>query len=309
MIAEQLLGKLRPGGTARAIRARARDVRTRDGRAAGRARAGRRRRIALLAVIALGGLLGGGFLWFRDSPLVAVEQVNVFGASGPDAGQIRSALLQAARSMTTLDVRMSALRTAVLPYPAVKDLKVSTQFPHGMRIRVIEQEPVGVVLAAGHTTAVAGDGTLLHDVVASSSLPTIPLRVPPGGSRLSDSGALAAVAALAAAPTAILTKISQVTTVSSHGLVAQIRGGPSIYFGGADQLRAKWTAAIAVLADPGSMAALYIDVTDPHRPAAGAATAQGAGTGTSVAGTIGTASTSQGLSGPPAAAVSSTSGG
>jgi cell division protein FtsQ len=260
----------------------------------------------ILAAIAVGVLLSGGFLWFRDSSLVAVEHVNVSGESGPDAGQIRSALLAAARGMTTLDVRMSALRTAVLPYPAVKDLKVSTQFPHGMRIRVIEQVPVGVVSAAGHTIAVAGDGTLLHDVIASSSLPTIPVRVSPGGSRLSDSDGLAAVGVLAAAPRAMLAKISQVTTVSSHGLVAQIRGGPGIYFGAADQLRAKWTAAIAVLADPGSMGALYIDVTDPRRPAAGAGSDQASGAGTTGAsagaagtgaGTAGAATTGAGTAG------------
>ncbi len=214
-------------------------------------------------------LLVGGWLWLRDSSLVAVEHVTVTGESGTDATQIRSALVAEARNMTTLDVRVGELRMAVAPYAVVKDLRVSTQFPHGMRIRVIEQVPVAVVVAPGRKIAVAGDGTLLRDVLPSSALPTIPLRVAPGGTHLTGY-LLSEVAVVRAAPDQLLSQISQVSTIAPHGLVAQLRNGPSIYFGDANQLAAKWSAAVAVLADSGSAQAVYIDVTDPQRPAAGA---------------------------------------
>jgi cell division protein FtsQ len=250
-------------------------------------------------VVALVILLGGAWLGLRDSSLVAVQRVSVTGESGPDAAQIHSALVAAARNMTTLDVRMDRLRTAVAPYPVVKDLRVSTQFPHGMRIRVVEQIPVGAIVVGGRTIAVAADGTLLHDVVPSASLPMIPLRVPPGGPRLSEAGALQALAVLGAAPFQLLARISQVTTVASHGLVAQLRNGPSIYFGDPTRLAAKWIAATAVLVDSGSAGASYIDVTDPERPAAGAAGASattGSGSGASATGTIGSGTSATGTS-------------
>jgi cell division protein FtsQ len=223
----------------------------------------------VLAVVALLLALGGGWLWFRNSGLVAVRHVTVVGATGPDAGQIDAALTRAARNMTTLEVHMSQLRTAVAPYPIVRDLRVSTQFPHGMRIKVIDETAVGVVTVDGTSIAVAGNGVLLHDVSAKS-LPAIPVRVPPGGTRLSDPNALAALAVLAAAPTRMLPHLSEVTMTEEHGLVAQIKDGPSLYFGGATELPLKWQAATEVLADPGSVGALYIDVSDPTRPAAGA---------------------------------------
>jgi cell division protein FtsQ len=226
-----------------------------------------------LAIVVVGLLLGGGWLWLRDSSLVAIQQVTVTGVSGPDAGAIRSALTSAARGMTTLDVRTGQLHTAVAPFPEVKRLDVSTQFPHGVRIRVIEQLPVAAVEVAGRRIAVASDGTLLHDVPTAASLPLIPLTIPPGGPRVTDPSAVNAVALLAAAPDQLLSRISQVTTVAGHGLVAQVRGGPSIYFGAAAVLRAKWAAATAVLADRGSAGAAYIDVTDPVRPVAGAGAA------------------------------------
>jgi cell division protein FtsQ len=249
--------------------------------------------VACIGVIAL---LAVGWLWLRDSSLVSVDRVSVTGQSGPDAAQIRTALIAAARNMTTLDVRMDQLRTAVAPYPVVKDLRVSTQFPHGIRIRVIEQIPVGAVTAGGRTIAVAGDGTLLHDVVVSARLPMIPLRVPPGGSRLTDGDALRAVAVLAAAPWQLLARVTQVTTISGHGLAAELRSGPTIYFGDAGRLAAKWIAASEVLADRGSAGAAYIDVTDPERPAAGGGPSSAAG-GTAASGTAagaGTASTASG---------------
>ncbi len=216
-------------------------------------------------------LLGGGWLWFRDSSLVAVHQVRVMGASGADAGKIRRALAAAARNMTTLDVSMSELRTAVAPYPDVKDVQVSTQFPHGMRIHVVEEIPVAAVVVAGRAIAVAGDGTLLSDAVGTSSLPRIPLAVPPGGTRLTGA-ARGAVSLLGAAPYQMLPRLVQVTTSARHGLTAEIRSGPNIYFGDAQRLSAKWTAAVAVLADPTSAGAVYIDVSDPERPAAGGGT-------------------------------------
>ena len=235
--------------------------------------------MALAAVVAL---LVGGWVWVRDSSLVAVQRVTVAGAHGPDASQIRSALILAARAMTTLDVKMGDLRTAVDPYPVVKSLQVSTQFPHGMRIRVIEQVPVAVVAAGAARTAVSGDGTLLRDVIASSSLPTIALAVAPGGTRLTGA-ALSEVRLLAAAPYALLAEVSEVSSDGANGLVAQLRAGPKIYFGDATQLALKWTAATEVLADPKSVGSAYVDVTVPGRPGAGGisdtATAAGATSG------------------------------
>lgn len=233
----------------------------------------------LLALLVLIALLAGVWLWLRDSSLVAVKRVSVSVQSGPDQGRIRSALIAAARTMTTLDVGMGELQMAIAPYPVVKHLRVSTQFPHGMRIDVIEQAPVATVLARGRTVAmVAGDGTLMRDATSTGGLlPAIALPVAPGGPHLTDRAALGAVAALAAAPFQLLARISQVSTIRAHGVVAQLRDGPSIYFGAPTRLQAKWSAAVAALADPGSAGASYVDVTDPDRPAAGAEPSSGGG--------------------------------
>ena len=268
-----------------------------------------RPRVGRLAVaaLALAGLLVGGWFWLRDSSLFAVERVSVRGLSGPDAAQITTALVSSARNMTTLDVRVGQLRTAVAPYPVVKNLRVSTQFPHGMRIQVIEQAPVGALVAGGQAVAASGDGTLLREV-PTGSLPAIPIASLPGGSRVTDRPALDALALLAAAPAQLLPRISQVTTTAPQGLVAQLRDGPAIYFGDTSDLDAKWTSDTDVLADPGSAGASYIDVTDPARPAAGvganavsAAGLSAAGSSATVGASAGTSGTSSGTAGATAA--------
>ncbi len=214
-------------------------------------------------------ILGGVYLWLRDSSLVAVQTVRVIGVSGPDSVQIRAALATAARNMTTLDVQLGQLQSAVRPYPVVKHLEVSTQFPHRMQIRVIEKVAVATILAGGRRTPVSSDGTLLRGVSNADALPTITLGVPPGGARLSGY-ALSEVQLLAAAPYPLLDRIRTVSDGPAHGLTVELRSGPSLYFGSTGRLGAKWTAATAVLGSSYSAGAMYVDVTDPKRPAAGA---------------------------------------
>jgi cell division protein FtsQ len=238
---------------------------------------GKGRLIILGLVVALL-VLGGAWLWFRDSPLVSVEKVTITGDSGPDAAAIHTALVASARSMTTLDVQTSRLYAAVSAYPAVTSLKVTTQFPHGMRIRVIEQVPVAVVVVAGRRTAVAPDGALLHELTSLPALPTIELSVPPGGPRLTDPRALESLDAARTAPRPLRPRIQTISFLSGRGIVVRLHDGPAVYLGDASKLRAKWSAALAVMEDPGSAGASYVDVTDPGRPAAGVVTPSSTGT-------------------------------
>jgi cell division protein FtsQ len=211
-------------------------------------------------------LLGGGWLWLRDSSLVAVRQVSVSGLTGSDAPRVRAALQDAALDMTTLHVRASQLDTAVEPFPAVQAVEAHADFPHRLRIVVHEHAAVGAIAAGSQRLAVAADGTLLRGT-PTNGLPVIAMPVSPGGDRLNDRGALRAAALLATAPSPLRARIRRVY-VGPRGLTAPLQNGPVLYFGGADRLRAKWTAATVVLGDRSSAGATYVDVRLPERPAA-----------------------------------------
>jgi cell division protein FtsQ len=214
-------------------------------------------------------LLLGSWLWLRDSSLVKVTKVRVTGVSGPDAGRVRLALSDAAADMTTLHVRRDQLLKAAEPFPVVRDIQVSTDFPHGLRIRVIPHVPVGVVVADGRHIAVASDGTILRGESATEGLAAIPVATVPGGTHLSDARALAAVKLLGAAPAPLRVRVVRVTSGGGHGLTVKLRAGPQVYFGDSERVTAKWAAAARVLADPSSRGATYVDVRIPERPVAG----------------------------------------
>ena len=185
---------------------------------------------ATAAFLCVLGVLGAMWLWLRDSPLVAVRSVTVTGVSGPDAGQVREALSDAARDMTTLHVKAGELRTAVDPYPTVLDVSTHADFPHGLRIAVHERNPIGAVVAGTQRVSVAADGTLMR-TTSSADLPEISAKALPGGSRASDPDVRHAVAVLSAAPPALRARVRRVY-VGERGWTLPLRNGPVLYLGG-----------------------------------------------------------------------------
>ena len=218
--------------------------------------------IALAASLVL---TAGYRFWLRDSPLVSVDDVSVTGLTTKDASRVRASLVSAAHTMTTLHVDRDELERAVEPYPVVRTIEVRTDFPHGLRIHVVEHRPAALV----HGLPVAADGTILRGIPVEGSLPTLASRGGVGGSRLTDPAALHGARIAGAAPAALRPRLESIEMRSQDGIVVQLRDGPELIFGEATRVRAKWIAATRVLADPEAQGATYIDVRLPGRPAAG----------------------------------------
>lgn len=245
-------------------------------------------RLALRATIALLlalPLLGGGWLWLRGSSLVAVEHVHISGVHGPEAIEIRAALADSAKRMTTMDFNAGALRSAVVSYAIVAAVQVRTSFPHTVSISVRERPPVAELVSAGERTAVAADGTVLGPALSSSSLPSVSgSAVPVPGARLSEPTALAAAAVLGAAP-APLARFATRVYEGPEGLTVAMRSGLLVYFGNDTRPHAKWLSLARVLVSPSSAGAVYIDVRLPERPAAGFSTDPSSTSGSSTSAT------------------------
>jgi cell division protein FtsQ len=220
----------------------------------------------LLLALGLAVLLAAGYqLWLRDSSLVAVEQVSVTGLTTKDAERVRASLTSAAHGMTTLHVRRDELEQAIAAYPVVRTLEVSTDFPHGLEIHVVEHRPAALVGGL----PVAGDGTILRGLPVEGKLPAIAVKADLHGTHLKAPAALHAARVAGAAPAALRPRLDRIELRSQEGLVVELRDGPELYFGDATHVRAKWVAATRVLADPDAAGATYIDVRLPGRPAAG----------------------------------------
>lgn len=210
----------------------------------------------------------GGWLWARDSPLAAVEEVQVSGATTSDEGRIRTALESAARDMTTLHVRRDALEDAVAAYPSVAGLRVRADFPDRLDIEVLEHRPVAALDVDGRRVPVSGAGIVLTGVAADDDLPAIRVAAVPGSGRVEAERARAALAVAAAAPQALLER-SERLRWGPKGLAVDLRDGPPLIFGDATDARAKWAGAARVLAEPSAAGATYLDLRVRGRVAAG----------------------------------------
>ena len=218
---------------------------------------------ALLALVVLGAM----FLWLRDSSLVGVRQVDITGVAGRQADEIRGALTDAARDMTTLHVREDALRDAVQSYPVVRELHADADFPHRLRITVNSYDPIGAMELGGRSVAIARDGTVL-DGTPTKGLAAIRRRAPPRARRSRAPRRRSSCACWpprrrrCARARCARTRARTV----SRSICATARDSTSAT---STQLDAKWLAAAAVLADEDSRGASYVDVRLPERPVAG----------------------------------------
>jgi cell division protein FtsQ len=220
------------------------------------------------AVLLLAVVLGGGWLWLRDSGLARVTDVRVTGATTSEESAVRAALDNAAREMTTLHVRRSVLDDAVAPYTSVAALRVRTNFPHEMSIEVLEHRPVAALEVDGRRIPVSGGGLVLRGVQADAGLPSIRRPNTPADGRVTDQRTRDALAVAAAAPPELLTRSDRVWW-GPRGLTVDLRDGPPLYFGSGDDPRLKWAGAARVLAEPSAAGATYLDLRVPGRVAAG----------------------------------------
>jgi cell division protein FtsQ len=221
---------------------------------------------ALAALIAA--LAVGGWLWLRDSSLVQVTKVNVSGVTTSESQRVTQALDDAARGMTTLHVRRTALNDAVRQFSSVQTVNIKTDFPHTMSIDVVERRPVAALAIGDRRIPVTGGGTLIRGITADRDLPTVRVSKAITGERVTDRGVLGALKVARAAPGPLLHAATEVG-VQPRGVVVQFKHGPDLVFGNGEDASAKWTAAARVLAEPSAAGATYLDLRVPGRVAAG----------------------------------------
>jgi cell division protein FtsQ len=220
----------------------------------------------VLALLAL--LAAGGWLWLRNSSLVAVTHVEITGASSSQAAQVDSALTTAAKNMTTLHVSEKALTDAVAPYSSVESVSAKADFPHRLTITVGERKPVAAFSEGNSRVPLSGSGDVLRGVSADRDLPTIRLGKPIAGSKVTDHKVLSALTIARTAPPQLLKVVEQLS-FGAKGVIAQLHEGPELIFGTGAYARAKWIAAARVLAEPSAAGATYLDLRVPGRVAAG----------------------------------------
>jgi len=230
---------------------------------------GWRARLGILVVIMICGAAGYGF-WLRDSSLVAVTDVEVVGVRSGDRERIVGELTAAAVGMTTLHVDRAELDQVGARFPTVASLSADSNFPHGLRIEVVERAPALLAKRGGDQAAVAADGRVLSGVEPPDGIPKIEVSQLPDAGRLQGAD-LERALVVGSAPPPLAPLIEGAAETEEHGIEVALRGGIPVRFGDASRVEEKWSAAAAVLADPKLTALSYLDVRIPERPTRGGA--------------------------------------
>ena len=278
----------------------------------------RLRRYTVLATLLAAALAGLYYSWLRDSSLVQVRDVTVVGLTGADTAHLRARLEEVGKEMTTLHVREASLRKAVATEPSILSIRAVPDFPHGLRIDVLENHPVAAIEIPGSgRVPIAGNGTLMPGDRSGTRVPEIRTQGAPrigrdSGSpaRLADERAAELVHVAAAAPPALLRRATSIERRAGDGIVVVLQAGPRVIFGDSARLPDNWRAAAGVLAAKDAAGAAYVDVRLPDRPVAGGLTspiAPSTGAPTAAAGAAASTPTaSAGISTTPAATPAAT---
>lgn len=127
-------------------------------------------------------------------------------------------------------------------------------------------KPVAILGEGDDAVAIGANGRPVrwYSVEADTPLPSLPEAGLPENGRLAGP-MLAQVRVLAATPPPLRPYVER-SGYGEHGVEVVLTTGIELRFGDASQAKRKWRAVAAVLADPTTVAADYIDVTAPSRP-------------------------------------------
>ncbi|MDP9022108.1 MAG: FtsQ-type POTRA domain-containing protein [Actinomycetota bacterium] len=234
----------------------------------------RRRTLWIVVLVTVGGLLA----WLERSPLVALQRVEVVGASRIDPAAVRdAAALPLGRS--TLRLRLSDVRSRVEALPLVHRATVRRVDPLTVRITVEERRPRLVVHTAGAAAVIDQDGVVLEhrplpDGAAEASRADAPPVVvttaaqppPPGDTVDGVPGAASALRVHRQLPGPLRSQVERYDATQVDDLALILTNGVRVRFGRAERIDEKARVVGALLDEWSGTVIARIDVRAPSNP-------------------------------------------
>jgi cell division protein FtsQ len=228
----------------------------------------RRRRVLALALLVP--IVIATAAWaFTYTPVFDAKHVRVVGAVSLRPDDVR-ALAQVEPSTNVFHLQPDAVTARLLTDPWIASATVAKDLPDTVVLTVSERRPVGVVDAAGETSVLASDGTVLPASAATAQtidgLPSVR-----AGLGAPDEGQRAAAAALLSALDPVVEqRVTDVTVGQDLSETLTLRDGITVDAGTPGEEAAKGAALRAVLrwASSGGHALASVDVSAPDAPGA-----------------------------------------
>ena len=212
----------------------------------------------------------GGYLLARETPLFAIDRIEVHGGPSPVAQQVREALASfSGRPLVGLDG--SAVLREVDALPTVVSASYDRAFPHTLRITVVPERPAAVLRRGPDSWLVSARGRVMERLSATAvpRLPRIwvstrtPVRT---GAEVAGTGATVAARAAGLAG-AFGSRIAS-ASFSDGAIVFRLRSGLELLLGNGSDVKLKVAVAERVLGLL-PLGSTFLDVSIPGRPVSG----------------------------------------
>ena len=210
------------------------------------------------------------YLLARETPLFAIDRIEVRGASPRVAGQVREALSSVVgRPLVGLDG--AAVLRSVDALPTVVGATYDRGFPHTLRITVVPERPAAVLRSGANSWLVSVRGRVMERLPLQTD-PALPRVWVPAhtpvlvGSTLGLTRARVAVRTLGLAGT-FAPRIAT-ATYTQGALVFHLRSGLQLLLGAPGDVKLKVAVAERALASLPS-GSTFLDVSVPGRAVSG----------------------------------------
>jgi len=212
----------------------------------------------------------GGYLIARETPLFAIDRVEVHGGSPRVAGQVRQALASFV-GRPLVGLYGSAVLRTVDALPTVVSASYDRAFPHTLRITVVPERPAAVLRSGPDSWLLSTHGRVI-DRLPSGNLPRLPRIWVPTRTPVRIGAELTAAGAATAAHAAGLAGrfAARVASASYRDgtLVFLLHSGRELVIGDGGEIKLKIAVAARLITNlpPGST---FLDVSIPGRPVSG----------------------------------------
>jgi cell division protein FtsQ len=221
----------------------------------------------------------GGYLLARETPLFAIDRIEVKGGSRQVARQVHHALASLVGTpLVGLDG--SAVLRKVDALPTVMRASYDRDFPHTLRLTVVPERPAAVLRSGPASWLVSARGRVIEPL-RSDALPRLPriwvtAHTPVQlGEELTAAGSGSAARAVGLAG-AFASRVAS-ASYTGGSLVFHLRSGLELLLGDRGDLKLKVAVAqrALVMLPSGST---FLDVSIPGRPVSGAGAPSVSGT-------------------------------
>jgi cell division protein FtsQ len=218
------------------------------------------RRSAYLAVALVAGWLA------LLSPVFALdpEKVEVNGAGAVVDAALVDATLSPYEGRALVTLNTEHMRHQLMDLPGVRDAVVDRVWPAGLRVTITTRVPVaaiprpegGYVLLDDEAVSVA----VIEAVPSDVPVVTIPLNT--DKERILDT----VITVINELPADVRARVGAVTAATEDSVQFQLRDGPRVEWGSAEQSALKASVLTTILSSPQAQSAAVIDVSAPTLP-------------------------------------------